>query len=177
MFHRSERLFLRPPFTEDWQAILASIGDEGIVRNLANAPWPYGTADARSFVALPVKKKYPRCLITRASDGAVIGGIGIDEADEGTELGYWIARAHWGQGYATEAGRVMVDLARLLGHARLTAGHFRDNPASGRVLRKLGFQVTGTLSRRYSRGRGEEAICVDHALDLEAEPVALPQAA
>jgi len=40
MFHRSERLLLRPAWPEDWQAVHAAIADEGIVRNLATAPWP-----------------------------------------------------------------------------------------------------------------------------------------
>ena len=42
MFFRSERLFLRPVWPEDWQAILNGIADEAVVRNLARAPWPYG---------------------------------------------------------------------------------------------------------------------------------------
>mgnify|MGYP003390377766 CR=1 FL=1 len=53
MFARTERLLLRPPFAEDAEAIARAIGDEGIVRNLATAPWPYGVADAAAWVARP----------------------------------------------------------------------------------------------------------------------------
>src|SRR3546814_6508816 len=70
------------------------------------------------------------------------------------ELGYWVARSYWGLGYATEAGRHMLDLARTLGIPRLTAAHFVDNPASGAVLRKLGFRPTGRRIERASLGRG-----------------------
>ena len=41
MFHRTERLLLRPAWPEDWEMILWGIGDERVVRNLARAPWPY----------------------------------------------------------------------------------------------------------------------------------------
>jgi RimJ/RimL family protein N-acetyltransferase len=72
------------------------------------------------------------------------------------ELGYWIARPYWGRGYATEAGRAVIDHARhSLRLPRLSAGHFIDNPASGRVLAKLGFRPIGRIALRHSAGRGE----------------------
>ena len=49
---------------------------------------------------------------------------------------------------------------------RLDAGHFLDNPASGRVLEKLGFRPTGTIVPRYSAGRGEAAPCRLFKLEL-----------
>lgn len=167
MFHRSERLLLRPPWPEDWSHVLGGIADEGVVRNLARAPWPYSPDDARNFVSLPIAAEYPRFLITRADNGAVIGCIGIDLFEGHTEIGYWIARQHWGQGYATEAGRAVLEIAGTLGHRRLSAGHFLDNPASGRVLAKLGFQPTGRIVHRHSCGRGEKAPLAEFALDLE----------
>jgi RimJ/RimL family protein N-acetyltransferase len=57
----------------------------------------------------------------------------------------------------------------MLGHARLVASHFVDNPASGRVLRKLGFQPTGKVRLRHSCGRGEEAPAVEYTRDLDAD--------
>lgn len=51
MFIRSERLFLRPGWPEDWAELLALIDDESVVRNLARAPWPYSPADARAFAS------------------------------------------------------------------------------------------------------------------------------
>lgn len=156
MFHRSERLLLRPIWPEDSQALAAGIGEEAIVRNLARAPWPYAIEDARSFAALPAEPFHPRFLVTRARDAAVLGCIGIEPAEHpGTvELGYWIARPHWGQGYATEAGRAVLAIAAALGHGEAVAAHFLDNPASGKVLRKLGFEPTGRVEERFSCGRG-----------------------
>lgn len=180
MFHRSQRLLLRPIWPEDWQSVLSGIADEGVVRNLASAPWPYVEADARAFTKLPIEPKYPRFLITHARDAALVGCIGIDpvESDaQAVELGYWIARDRWGQGYATEAGRSVLQIASILGHARVVAGHFLDNPASGRVLEKLGFEPTGELRKRHSCARGEEVLMREFALDLAFVSAKMLQAA
>ena len=168
MFHVTERLLLRPVWPEDAQALFAGIADQGVVRNLARAPWPYSLDHARQFVTLPSDDRYPRFLITRpdATGSSLIGCIGLDQCADGVELGYWIARQHWNRGYATEAGRGAIAIARLLGHTRMTAGHFTDNPASSRVLRKLGFQPAGETIMRHSCGRGEKAPCAMFGLDL-----------
>lgn len=177
MFHRSERLLLRPPWPEDWKLVHGAIADEGVVRNLASAPWPYEPQHAREFVGLPVLPACPRFLIARADNARLVGCIGIDPRDGDVELGYWIARQHWGQGYATEAGRAVLDVARMLGHRRIVASHFLDNPASGRVLRKLGFLPAGTIRNRHSCARGGAAPAADYALDLETDGLADVRAA
>jgi RimJ/RimL family protein N-acetyltransferase len=65
---------------------------------------------------------------------------------------------------------VVVAIARhALGLKRLHAGHFADNPASGRVLRKLGFRATGKVAGRYSTGRAAIAPCRLFELDLTEE--------
>ena len=183
MFHRSERLLLRPPWPEDWQAVHAGIADEGVVRNLARAPWPYAEDDARAWCAQSQDPYAPRFLITLADSGEVIGGIGLNPAEKpnggggAIELGYWIARRHWGRGYASEAARAVIEVARACGHPRIVASHFIDNPASGRVLRKAGFLPTGRIELRHSKGRGYESQTVGYALDLEEVDQALPAAA
>lgn len=169
VFHRTQRLFLRPAFCEDWQAIHAALGeDASIARNLASAPWPYGEDAARQFAALPQDMRLPHFLVTLPGIG-VIGSAGLGEHKGQPEIGYWIARAHWGQGYATEAAGAVLRIARTLGHNRLTAGHFVDNPASGRVLRKLGFRATGRIGQRHSCARGELVDSVEYALALDAD--------
>ncbi|MDA0820315.1 MAG: GNAT family N-acetyltransferase [Proteobacteria bacterium] len=169
MFHCTERLLLRPAWPEDWQAVYSGIADEGVVQNLARAPWPYSQDDARSFVELPVDPRFPRFLITRSRDAALIGCIGIDMTAGQVELGYWIARQHWGRGYATEAGRGVIEIASTLGYKTLVASHFLDNPASGKVLSKLGFKPTGLIVNRHSCGRGAEAPTAEYSLDLSEQ--------
>lgn len=166
MFIRSERLFLRPAWPEDAQELHAAINDERVVRNLARAPWPYTLEDARAFLESPQDRCYPALLVTlpSARGSRLIGGIGLHEEGGRPELGYWLAPEAWGHGYATEAASAVLRLARTLGHARVGARHFIDNPASGRVLEKLGFRRTGRVSERHSLGRGQAAPSLEYEL-------------
>ena len=159
MFIRSERLFLRPGWPEEWEDLLALIDDEDVIRNLARAPWPYTAADAKVFARGEHERLLPNFFITLpgAAGARLIGSVGLTRDSGDIELGYWIGRPYWGQGYATEAARTVMSLARSLGHPRLVAHHFVDNPASGRVLRKLGFRPTGVVRDRFSLGRGGDA--------------------
>jgi RimJ/RimL family protein N-acetyltransferase len=161
MFARTERLLLRPGWAEDAPALARAIADEAVVRNLATAPWPYELADAEAFLASPRDPVMPTFLITERTDGPprIVGSCGLARRPSGAvELGYWIGRAHWGKGFATEAGRALIDIARTLKLPRLEASHFLDNPASGRVLEKLGFKSTGLSATRYSCARDQEAM-------------------
>lgn len=169
MFIRSERLFLRPGWPEDWEELLGLINDEAVVRNLARVPWPYTAEDARNFAQRPQEKLLPHFFITlpTAEGAKLIGSAGLGRSDGEIELGYWIASDHWGQGYATEAARAVLRLAATLGHRRIVAHHFADNPASGRVLRKIGFRPAGEVRARYSMGRGGEAPALRHTVSLE----------
>jgi RimJ/RimL family protein N-acetyltransferase len=160
MFIRSERLFLRPGWPEDWQELLGRIADESVVKNLASVPWPYTAEDARSFAGQPQDQRCPHFFVTLPTaqgPAELVGCVGLGRINGEVELGYWIARDHWGRGYATEAARAVLRLAKVLGHSALVAGHFIDNPASGAVLRKVGFAPTGKLRQRYSLARGYEA--------------------
>lgn len=173
MFYRSERLFLRPAFPEDSRAIFEGICDAGIVSMLASAPWPYGVADAEDFVGRWNDASETRFLVTLPGDGGrVIGCVGFGKRDTGPEpeFGYWIARSDWGKGYATEAGIAVSEIARSLGYRRLGAGHYVDNPASGRVLRKIGFRPTGEVRPTVCNARGGAVVLARrYALDLVGE--------
>jgi RimJ/RimL family protein N-acetyltransferase len=159
MFARTERLLLRPGWAEDAPALAAAIADEMIVRNLATAPWPYRLRDAEAFLAQPRDPVLPSFLIFERTDGApnLVGSCGLGRRASGAvELGYWIARPFWGRGYATEAAVALIDIARALGFTQLEGSHFLDNPASARVLEKLGFEPIGITAPRLSCARGVE---------------------
>ena len=159
MFARTPRLLLRPGFPEDAPALAHAIADEAIVRNLATAPWPFRMRDAEAFLAKPRDPVLPVFLAFERTDGGprLVGSCGLGRRPSGAvELGYWIGQPFWGRGFATEASRALVDIARALGLAQLEASHFIDNPASARVLDKLGFESTGIIVPRMNCARGEE---------------------
>jgi ribosomal-protein-alanine N-acetyltransferase len=84
-------------------------------------------------------------------EGRMIGVIDIDAGS----LGYWLDRFEWGRGYAYEAAFAIVRFAREdVGMPKLRAGHAYDNPASGRILAKLGFSLVDVVPR-LSRPRGQ----------------------
>jgi RimJ/RimL family protein N-acetyltransferase len=119
------------------------LGDQGVARQLARVPHPYGPADARFFLQTIVPAEWAWAVTLRPT-GALIGMAGLTPTDAGAELGYWLGRPHWGAGYATEAARAVLGYGfGALGLPEVTAGWFADNPASGRVLAKLGFVETG----------------------------------
>lgn len=157
MFARTPRLLLRPGFPEDAMALAMAIGDQAVVRNLAVVPWPYTLRDAEAYLASPRDPALPSLLIFERTAGApeLVGCCGLSRRQSGAvELGYWIARSHWGRGLAAEACTALVDIARTLGLSTLEASHFIDNPASGRVLEKLGFASRGIIAPRFSCARG-----------------------
>jgi RimJ/RimL family protein N-acetyltransferase len=168
-------LLLRPGWAEDAPALAAAIGDERIVRNLATAPWPYRLRDAEAYLAQPRNPLLPSFLIFERTEGEprLVGSCGLARRASGAvELGYWIARPFWGHGFATEASAALVDIARTLRLPRLQASHFLDNPASGRVLEKLGFEPLGITAPRMSCARGTEAQARLFRLDLAVQNLA-----
>lgn len=167
MFLRTERLFLRPAWAEDAPELTRAIGQEPVVRMLARVPWPYREEHARQWIAESRNPYLPSLLITRPDlGGRIIGCIGLQDDDGEVEVGYWIDPTFWGQGYATEALRGLVSLAGTVGHRRIVSRHAADNPASGRVLRKVGFRPTGRRRAFCSPGRAARIDAPEYALEL-----------
>jgi RimJ/RimL family protein N-acetyltransferase len=177
MFVRTERLTLRPGWIEDAPALAAAIADARVVMMLSRAPWPYALGDAERFLALPERIDEPRFLIFEhvGPNVRLIGGIGVHRDEYGArELGYWLRPHAWGRGYMTEAASGVVEtLAASLNVRHLVSGHLFDNPASGRVLEKVGFRPTGEVRLRPSVARGIEVPCVMYAWHHAPEPIAL----
>lgn len=166
MFARTERLTLRPGWAEDAPQLVRALGHESVVRNTSRVPWPYALGDADAFLRTPQAPHTPSLLVFAHEPRRVrlIGGAGLYARDEATpELGYWITPDAQGHGYATEAARAVLDIADALRIDTLFARHFADNPASGRVLRKLGFVPTDERALAYSRARDAEVPTVHYA--------------
>lgn len=163
-FHpTTQRLILRAPTMTDRPDYVRLLGDYEVAKNMRPVPHPYTDTLFREFLARTDHERREgtdfNFAVTRAMDGALIGGCGVHKGEQGGwEIGYWYGRPYWGQGYATEAARPVMRFAfDDLGAERLTAGWFDDNPASGAVLHKLGFTVTGT-TRVKSVARGAEVL-------------------
>jgi RimJ/RimL family protein N-acetyltransferase len=171
MFARTPRLLLRPGFPEDAPALATAIADEAIVRNLATAPWPYSMRDAEAYLASPRDPILPSLLIFERGTGApqLVGACGLGRRPSSSvEMGYWIGRPYWGRGFATEACQALIEIARALGLTTLEGSHFIDNPASARVLEKLGFEGVGIIAPRMSCARGVEVPA--RLMRLELQP-------
>jgi len=174
MFARTDRLVLRPGWREDAPTLAAAIGHKDILRHLPRAPMPYRLEDAQEFLAAHNNPRLPVFLAFARTGGApkLIGGCGVFRTeDDGHELAYWIARPYWGLGFATEAAQAVMSIARATGLQRVRAAHALDNPASAKVLRKLGFHPTGRVEQRHSRSRQES---VPYALFEDAAMPLLP---
>ncbi len=146
----TKRLALRAPRLEDAKTVAALANDRRIAENLRRLPHPYSRADAEAFLDYLARAPHETVFLIEA-EGAACGMIGLDFGnDEGPEIGYWLGVDHWGNGFATEAVRAVIDYAfeehvidELFGGARVT------NPASRRVLEKCGFQWTGVGLYRF----------------------------
>jgi RimJ/RimL family protein N-acetyltransferase len=172
MFARTERLLLRPGWADDAVPLRDAIAHEDVAYKLATLPWPYTLGDAQWFLNQDRTEADANFLIFLRTNAAprLIGGIGIKDDDGLPEIGYWITPSEWGRGYVTEAGHAVIDIARhSLRLPKLVSGHFVDNPASGNVLRKLGFKPTGKVENRYCLARRESRPCVLYAQDLSVD--------
>jgi RimJ/RimL family protein N-acetyltransferase len=156
MFARTERLILRPSWPEDAAPLARALSNPDISRNMLSVPASFGEAEAMDWISRPRDPRLPEFLAFLRTRGAprLVGGAGISLREDGRmELGYWIERSHWGLGFATEATRAVMRIARATGLIGVAAGHFLDNPSSARVLRKIGFRPTGSVEPRVSKAR------------------------
>lgn len=145
----TERLLLRPHEAADIPAIVPLLNDFDVVKNLSRVPHPYTEEMGREFLARGTEDRargqaYPFAVLRKA-DGVLVGGCGLRLEEDGVfEMGYWLGRPFWGQGYASEAARRMACFGfRELKAPVIRALYFHDNPASGHVLEKLGAVPAG----------------------------------
>ena len=154
----TQRLHLRLFTLEDAPVVQRLVGEREIALNTANIPHPYEDGMAEGWINrhLPdyEEGKLLNFAITLLSDHSLIGAVGlVIKPEQGiAELGYWVGKPWWGQGYATEASKAVVDHGfRKLGLARIYAQCFSRNPASARVLEKAGMIKEGHLRKHFKK--------------------------
>ena len=154
----TRRLALRSPGAQDVTRLAHLANDADIARMTLRMPHPFSIRDAETFV-LGVAGQDPARAATfliEHEDQGPVGVIGLfEDGDVAPEVGYWIGRPFWGRGFATEALEgALAWASRKWRRKALVAGHFADNPASGRVLEKAGFLYTGETRPAFSQARG-----------------------
>jgi [ribosomal protein S5]-alanine N-acetyltransferase len=140
------RLRIRPYRETDIPELLPLIGTREVAATTLRIAHPYTEQDARAFLELAKEEDKLWLAITLRADGRQMGGIGlrIEPEHRHAELGYWLGVPYWGRGYATEAAREVLRYGfEDLGLHRIFASHFKHNPASGTILKKLGMQYEG----------------------------------
>jgi [ribosomal protein S5]-alanine N-acetyltransferase len=146
----TDRLTLRPYEFSDIPALMPLIGAREVAATTLRIPHPYTESHAREFIAATQEdfsssNELRLAIVVRESD-ALCGGVGlrIEPDHRRAELGYWIGVPYWGNGYATEAASAMVKYGfETLKLQRIFASHVIHNPASGRILRKIGMRHEG----------------------------------
>jgi len=144
------RLILRPFTLDDAAAVQRLAGVPEVACVTANIPHPYEDGMAEGWIGShPQLRKDGALLalaITKRENGTLMGcvSLGIQPAHEKAELGYWLGTPFWGEGIMTEAARALVDYGfDELGLNRVQSRHLTRNPASGRVMQKLGMLPEG----------------------------------
>lgn len=146
------RLVLRPYVAGDANDLIRELSIKDVAEGTLNVPHPYPPERAAEFIADQALRhqngKGIAWAVTLRDDGRLVGGVGfsLKRAHRRGELAYWVARAEWGKGIATEAARAALAYGfDVLDLHRVDAQHYVENPASGAVMSHLGMQYEGRL--------------------------------
>lgn len=147
-----ERLILRPFELKDAKRVQMLAGTPEIAAVTLLIPYPYPDGLAETWIGTHRESfqngQNVSLAVCLKDSGLLIGAVGLEISQEHSRgsLGYWIGTDYWNQGYCTEAAILMVDHGfNEMSLARIYATHMSHNPASGRVMQKLGMQKEGVL--------------------------------
>ena len=154
----TERLILRPFRLDDAPELQRLIGDRDIAATTLNIPHPYENGMAEEWIGKHQERfdkgEGVSFAITHREEGFFIGGMGlhINKEHENAALGYWVGKPYWNKGYCTEAAQAVVRYGfEVLGLNRIHAAHMRRNPASGKVMQKIGMKHEGCLRQHIKK--------------------------
>ncbi|MCL4795315.1 MAG: GNAT family N-acetyltransferase [Bryobacteraceae bacterium] len=147
MVAETGRLRLYSWRAEDWVAFAPVARDPEVMRYITGGV-PWSDERVQEFVSKQITRHadegYCRWRLAEKATGATVGFCGGGRmhglAEEEVEVGWWLARSHWGRGLATEAARAAIhDLFTRVGLSRVVSMAARENAASLRIMAKLGY--------------------------------------
>lgn len=153
------RLILRPFTLADAPEVQRLAGDPAVADTTLNIPHPYPDGAAEEWISTHQRQFEQGTgvifAVTLRETGALVGAtslLGISRQHQNAEMGYWIGKPYWNQGYATEAARALIVYAfDELGLHKVYAHYLVRNPASGRVMQKAGMAYEGTLRQHVQK--------------------------
>ncbi|MEM7060896.1 MAG: GNAT family N-acetyltransferase [Pseudomonadota bacterium] len=147
---------LRPFQASDASAVASGIVEWDVIRMLTTPPYPFELHDAETYIAQNADTPWMWVIDI---EGTAAGSVGIVR-----HLGYWLSKLHWGRGVMTRAAGLAVDaFFQRDDRDHIDSGYLFDNPASERVLTKIGFKKTGRSMPR-ANSRGGEVLHIDMVL-------------
>lgn len=153
----SKGLILRLPEINDTEAMQAIISAWDVAVTTLTIPYPYTVEMAKEWIQAVHQRDDEssfRYVIIRKSDNQLVGGCGfqVSSQHEKAEIGYWIGVPYWGNGYATETVRTVIQFCfEDLGLNRVEAEYFAENGASRRVMEKAGMTFEGLARQSLIR--------------------------
>ena len=132
---KTERLVVKKIRNSDKERLVTLLGNSEVLKTLSNVPYPYTINDAERWLEIVNRHEFKFNIFL---DDNLIGGVGLSlDEDEFYELGYWLGVDYWGQGYATEAVKGLLDRAiTKLQSPKIKANVYKGNTASAKVLEK-----------------------------------------
>jgi len=165
---KTQRLRLRAPEMRDLGALVELLSDYDVAKMLARVPYPYDREGGRAWLETAVARtdNWPAAdelPFHIDLNGAMIGCVSFRALQQTPHIGYWLGRPYWGNGYMSEAVAAAVDWLFLeTDHNRLISEAMTENPASLKVMEKVGFRRTGENScQSVARGRDMPAITTE----------------
>ena len=148
----TERLILRPFEASDAVRVTELCNNYNIYKSTLTLPYPYSIDDALAWIATHEdnfkRGTFYELAVTDKSTGELYGAIGLsyNARSQNGEIAYWIGEEYWGKGYATEAVKGVIDFAfSQKGYHKVYGRFFTSNPASGKVMEKVGMVREGVL--------------------------------
>lgn len=161
----SDHLTLRPLESRDAEAVHRLANDWEVVRMLSNLPFPYPRGLAESWITGTQRQAQAGTAwhFAMERDGVLLGCIGVtfEKLRKAARIGYWVGRAHWGQGIATQAVQAVLKWAFARLHIeRVYAEVAEDNQASISVLARAGFRQVGADIRHLVARGGRQPVLI-----------------